>query len=97
MREYPVNVLPRPTLVLAQGSYEYILDKMLFLRVLRSFSTVVILTYNFQARVNMTRVAWVAPLTKSVFATMVSDAGFTVEIVGQEGTNVIYKMMPTTR
>jgi hypothetical protein len=63
--EYPLNLHPTPTVVVVQGLFEYIYDKLLFLRVLRCAypRATLLLSYAVGHRVGAYKAqGWVAPL-----------------------------------
>lgn len=63
--EYPLNLHPTPTVIVVQGVFEYIYDKLLFLRVLRCSypRAVLLLSYAIGHRVGAFKAqGWVAPL-----------------------------------
>jgi len=63
--EYPLNIQPTPTVIVVQGVFEYIYDKLLFLRVLRCAypRAAFLLSYAIGHRVGAFKAqGWVAPL-----------------------------------
>lgn len=76
MGEYPLTIEPRPTVVIAQGVYEYLLDKRMFIRMLRHHGVRVVMSYNFH-EVNQNDI-WVAPLTRKLFVDLVQKIGFNI-------------------
>jgi hypothetical protein len=78
--EFPFTVLPPPTALVAQGLYEYLLDKRLFMRMLRVHAVRVILTYSFHdlQQADPKDTIWVAPLTRKHFLEVATTSGFNV-------------------
>ncbi len=81
--EYPLSLVGKVDLVVAQGIYEYIWDKWLFLKVLRRFNCRVIITAHFSYLAS--NKLWFTPLTKQTFLKWVARAGFTVSESFAEG------------
>jgi len=63
--EYPLQLNPPPTVVVAQGVFEYIFDKALFMRVLGNYKCRVIMTYAVSVWDKTEGHMWVAPLRRS--------------------------------